>query len=239
MRKTLPRLQRDFCMLWNKLVQEARNRGPYTTPVYILKLIRLPYIALHHDTDAAPTAFSPSTGFLHPILDRPSSYPLCSLASHRSGSTARNDIYITDTHTVPLPTQLGDSSNAPSPPPINSGSSVPQQADQANIIAGPSLQLNLATTSENGKTSEEPEDLSPLLPGNVSAVLHDTTFESAAILSRHPEGNNQQDIVAPGTEPDASTPPPVPASIPVPTSVPHVLDKFVFLPAGVRDISRQ
>lgn len=30
-RNTLPRLQHDFCTLWNEVVQEARNRGPRST----------------------------------------------------------------------------------------------------------------------------------------------------------------------------------------------------------------
>ncbi len=59
---TLPRLQRDFCTLWNEIVQEARNRGFHSDPVTILCLIRHSYIALHQGTDAAPTAFIKKTG---------------------------------------------------------------------------------------------------------------------------------------------------------------------------------
>jgi hypothetical protein len=46
-RHTLPRLQHDFCTLWNELVQEARIRGPHTTPIHILRWIRHLYLALH------------------------------------------------------------------------------------------------------------------------------------------------------------------------------------------------
>jgi Family of unknown function (DUF6535) len=98
-RNTHPRVQHDFCMLWNEIVQEARNRGPRSTPVLILRTIRQHYIALHQGTDAAPTAFSASTYEHHGILHEPSSYPFCNIISHRLDLIA---------HDVPLPTQLDD-----------------------------------------------------------------------------------------------------------------------------------
>ena len=60
-RDTLLGLQHDFCTLWNEIVQEARKQGYYSPPVRIVREIRHHYIALHQGTDAAPTAFSPST----------------------------------------------------------------------------------------------------------------------------------------------------------------------------------
>ncbi|KAH9174490.1 hypothetical protein EDB89DRAFT_546613 [Lactarius sanguifluus] len=44
--------------------------------------IRNVYIALHQDTDSAPTRFSPSTGDDDDILRDPSSFPLCNVAGH-------------------------------------------------------------------------------------------------------------------------------------------------------------
>jgi hypothetical protein len=76
-------LQHDFCTLWNEMVREAKKQGPRTTPVEILRGIRRPYMALHHGTDAAPSAFSRLTPYRDPILFEPSSYPLCDIASHR------------------------------------------------------------------------------------------------------------------------------------------------------------
>jgi hypothetical protein len=58
---TLPELQRDFCVLWNKFIAKAQNSGTYSTSVKILWCIRHAYIDLHRDTDAAPNAFSDST----------------------------------------------------------------------------------------------------------------------------------------------------------------------------------
>ena len=41
-RNTLPRLQHDFCTLWNEIVQKAWNRGFNSDPVHILRWIRHP-----------------------------------------------------------------------------------------------------------------------------------------------------------------------------------------------------
>jgi hypothetical protein len=80
---TLPRLQHDFCALWNQVVPEAqRGRQRYTT--WILAEIRHLYIALHQGTDAAPTAFSESTASYDDILFQSSSYPLCNIPGHLS-----------------------------------------------------------------------------------------------------------------------------------------------------------
>ena len=80
---TLPRLQHDFCDLWNEIVLEAWNSGSDSTPIYILRYIRHLYVALHQGTIAIPTAFSSSTADHDDILSHGSSYPLCAIASHR------------------------------------------------------------------------------------------------------------------------------------------------------------
>ena len=94
-RNTLPRLQHDFCTLWNEIVQEPREKGPYTIPVTILKGIHHLYIALHQGTDAAPTASSDE------ILYKPSLYPFCNLASHRPDSVSQ--FPVPKSREIPLP----------------------------------------------------------------------------------------------------------------------------------------
>ncbi|KAH9045870.1 hypothetical protein EDB83DRAFT_1549559 [Lactarius deliciosus] len=55
---------------------------------YILRQIRGVYISLHQDTDSAPIHVFPSTGNSDD-LSEPSSYPVCSVASHiHDGSTS-------------------------------------------------------------------------------------------------------------------------------------------------------
>ena len=76
-RNARPELQREFCALWDELVQEARRVGPDSTSVKILREIRHPCIELHRGTDAAPTAFSARTDHFNPVLADPRSYRLC------------------------------------------------------------------------------------------------------------------------------------------------------------------
>ena len=219
-RHTLPMLQHDFCTLWNEIVQEAKKKGSYSTPVQILVKIRHYYITLHQSTDAAPTAFSPSTDPLDRILFEPWSYPLCDIASHRPDSI---------TH-VPFPNSRGVSisilpSDSPDALPHQSTSGSDTVSQQTNIIAGPPSQSHPATSSEIGDTSQalvvtspalpvhtspRPTDVSP--PGALAAALQD--IPPATTLSRPPE-----DIVAPCAWPNTheilST-----ASMPTPTLAP-------------------
>ena len=99
---THPRLQHEFCTLWNKIVREAKNQGSSPTrPVDILRSIFHPYIALHQGT---PTAFSASTNKDDEIMLNPSSYSLCHLDSHRPDLTPQIS--------PPLATPLGNSPDA-------------------------------------------------------------------------------------------------------------------------------
>ena len=52
-----------------------------------LRPIRNIYIALHQDTDSAPTQFSASTGDDDSILYEPSSFPVCNIPGHHPYST--------------------------------------------------------------------------------------------------------------------------------------------------------
>ena len=85
-RRTLPELQQAFCDLWNETVHKAQNPETFHIPpicLLALRHLRNAYISLHQDTDAAPTAFSAYTDIDDPILDEPSSYPLCKIDGHR------------------------------------------------------------------------------------------------------------------------------------------------------------
>jgi len=84
--RTLPELQHSFCDLWNETVHKAQNPETFHIPpicLLALRHLRNAYISLHQDTDAAPTAFSAYTDIDDPILDEPSSYPLCRIDGHR------------------------------------------------------------------------------------------------------------------------------------------------------------
>ncbi len=56
---TLPRLQHDFCAMWNEIVQESRSRGALSRLRTVLKAIRHIYVALHPDAGETRTRYPP------------------------------------------------------------------------------------------------------------------------------------------------------------------------------------
>jgi hypothetical protein len=99
-RDTLPELQHDFCSLWNRLISmtgDSENWRKQEIAICILRHIRKIYIALHQDTDAAPTAFDDSTDDYANVLFYPSSYPRCNIPEHGPQATAA------PTEDAPLP----------------------------------------------------------------------------------------------------------------------------------------
>jgi hypothetical protein len=153
---TLPRLQQDFCTLWNELVQEARR---HTIPVYILREIRHLYIALHQGTDASPTLFSNFTN-IDITLFVPSSYPLCNIASHRTDSAAH----------VPAP-------NSPA---------VLRQVNEASNIQGPHPSSDPTTLSEIGDSSQALAVTSPSLPVHISSRPTDASLLPGVVAAPTP-----------------------------------------------------
>ncbi len=79
---TSPELQREFCALWNQIVLKAQNDNDQAMAFDILGWIHNIYVALHQNTDSAPTQFSPSTGDMDVVLWDPSSYPVCNVPRH-------------------------------------------------------------------------------------------------------------------------------------------------------------
>ena len=218
-RNTVPRLQHDFCTLWNEIVQEARARGRHRgrhsetvnilETVKILRDIRHAYIALHQGTDAAPTAFSASTDYFDSNLKEPSSYPICNLASHRPDSAPH----------FPVPLLPPHSPEASSYPPTDGGNTASRQAEQVNKAVEPPSSSNSTTTSEIGATSHGP-DITPStnLVHSSSHALPTAgapqNITSTATLSLPLEGSEQL-----GSEIVAHAPPPTLA--PIPASLPN------------------
>jgi len=108
---TLAELRHDFCALWNEIVQ-ARNEGIGITPTQILTEIRHLFAALHQGTDSTPIRFPAPISDEDNVLSWPWLYRSCNTASHHPVSAADNPA--TTSSTVPPPTQLDDSQNAPS-----------------------------------------------------------------------------------------------------------------------------
>jgi Family of unknown function (DUF6535) len=226
-RNTLSGLQHDFCTLWNEIVQ---NEGFDGNSICIPREIRHQYLALHQGTDAAPTAFSPSTDYYNNILLYPSSYPLCDIASHRR-----------DHVPLPVPTQPIHSPDALPHHSISGGGAISRHFNEAAIIARPSSS-SLTKSSEIGDSSRDPAAILPTLPVHAGPRPTDASPSSVAVFLQdiplattlsHPlEGTTQWDKVAPCPEPDisqimsaASLPAPTPTLVPVPASTPPVLNK--------------
>jgi hypothetical protein len=83
---TSPKLQHDFCALWNQIVRQVQNDGNRIMAFRILGCIRKVYLALHQYTDSAPTRFSAFTSGRNKILWQPSAYPLCTVPGHHPES---------------------------------------------------------------------------------------------------------------------------------------------------------
>ena len=201
---TFPRLQYDFCALWNEIVQEARKQGPYATPVIILHDIRHLYIALHQGTDAAHTVFSASMSEYDDILFKPSSYPFCN--SHLRNS-------------VSLPTPPGNSPVMGLP----SSSSPSTTGETGDTSQGPNTaQLIIPAHPSSRPTGESPTAIMAAAPQDIISTI---------TLSHPLEGSEQQnsDVVAPNAEPGisqilltSSTHAPTPILAQIPTSLPNI-----------------
>jgi hypothetical protein len=217
---TLPRLQHDFCSVWNEAVHEARNSNRSIVFINILYLIRHLYIALHQGTDAAPTAFSASTDSFNFSLLEPSSFPLCDLASHHPDSTAHVP--------VPLLDQSGDLSDPSPHHSASSGSVFSRQVKEATTPR-PSSAPHPMTPSELGDRSQAPATTSSILPvhttphstdalppGAVAVALQD--IPPAAALFYPLEGTTQRDIITPCEKPGISENLSIASSTPAPAS---------------------
>ena len=225
-RNTLPELQHDFCTMWNEIVQDARNQGPYSIPTQILREIRHLYVALHQDTDDGPTAFSASTGSSDHILTQPSSYPLCNVPSHAShdshsipgyGRVRRPERAPTFVEVYQEPFML-DFPRDPYVPPEERTTSRPISTrvpstpflPEEETISRPLSPFDQTSLGEIGDGSHASTATSPALLVHTSARPTDasplavapTDILSPAILSHPLEGTTQQEIGATFAEPD-------------------------------------
>ena len=231
-RHTLPGLQHDFCTLYNELVQEARNKGPFSNPIQVLLRIRRFYITLHQGTDTAPTAFSASTDDLDILLQPPeTSYPLCDISSHRPDSTPH--VPVPNSRAIFLFTQPADS---PDPSPHRSTSGGNTASQQPNITAEPPSASDPMISSEIGDSSQVPT-------ATESALLAHNSLRPADALSSGGVAAAHQDIPSTATGINeilshASMLAPMPTLAPVPAPDTLILNKsLTTCEAGATSIS--
>ena len=230
-RNTHPKVQHDFCSLWNEIVQEARNRGSHTFSVFILKRIRHLYHDLHQGTDAALPVFSASNPeYRNVLLHQPSWYPFCNIAGHQPHSTPHVS--------RPLPTHPDNSPDDLSPAPT-SGNTASHQTIQVpvNIVVEPPSSYNPMTTSEGGASSHSP-DITPQINPAYSGS-HPTSESPTALVTTAPpditstvklyHSPEDSDVVASSAEPRTSqilSTASMHALVPIPTSLPNTRSEF-------------
>ncbi|KAI9510077.1 hypothetical protein F5148DRAFT_636534 [Russula earlei] len=113
---TVPELQREFCALWNEIVDQAqKNKGGSNIFTEILVEIWRLHLALHR-TDSAPTDVSHSATGHNDKPHQPASHTLCEIADDRSESTSHQRDVVGDASNVanhvPTTTSLPDVNDA-------------------------------------------------------------------------------------------------------------------------------
>ena len=224
--------QHEFCVLWNKTVQESRKGKRYFKFIHILHSTRYLYATLHQGTDVAWT----------PTNDmelKPWVYPICHLASHRPGSDAHVSVF--KSRALCLPTEPGDLPDAPSHRSDLGGGVVSRQVEEASIGAGRPSPSDLTTRGEIGGTSQVSVATPSALPSHTSPLPSDASPQGAVVaalqdippattLSYSLEGTMQQDMVALCAERDIyqicyTSPTPTLTEVPMPISALPVLNQ--------------
>ena len=232
---TLPVLQHDFCTLWNEISEEAKSRVHSRKNndilLEILREIRHLYISLHRGTDAAPTRFSglllllllplppplPLPPFVNMLLDRMSyhivynslSYPLCTIASHRSDSTAH--LHIVNSNHNSYAVSINSTQPSPSRPPFHRASTFLQQAEQANIIVGSPSPSSLTITSEPRRPSYTPNVTSTPLFNPVRSSPRPANASLLGSVATAMQGVTSSAVPKPNPAPASSSPPAPPS----------------------------
>ena len=185
MDRTLPRLQHEFCQVWNDLVQEARKPESRDLASYrIPREICGRYISLH--PSQGPDSLSSFNDEYNP-----SKYPLCDIPSHHPDSAA------------PLSTHSGHSLDAPPPShrSVSSGRTTPWLYS-VPITARP-FSSTRPTISIRVQDNFSALPRLPTTDSESALQVHISSHPSDAVqpislptvLSYTPEGTTQRDTV--------------------------------------------
>ncbi|KAH9056260.1 hypothetical protein EDB87DRAFT_1760522 [Lactarius vividus] len=146
-----PEMQREYCRLWNDLVQMAQDDTSSHTPTIateILRHLRKSYVMLHESVDTSLFYTSPDNVDLFPLLG--SSYPLCSIHNHR-----------TPPHTQPL-----TAANSTSPPPPRLSLTASQNTIPQHIVAGATEDANEVSLLAQAALGLSVAPSAPAAPGS-------------------------------------------------------------------------
>ena len=136
---TLPDLQRDFCAMWNGLVQEAKNSGKDSgnITVSLLSEIRHLFTELHGGSDSPLSMYFDDSGSLWGPLDIPTAYPPCN--GHGIAETAWLPL------PLPLPTTVTPFAPSFSHPEFVSPGIAPPLANPDDTITRPADEPTMPT----------------------------------------------------------------------------------------------
>ena len=151
-KETSSELQHEFCALWNKVVNKAQDGDDRDMTSFILRPIRNVFLALHQNTDFAPSHFSASTNDLDDILRQPTSYTVCKVPDHIHNDGVSTTLTCAFPHD-PNNTAFVSSITSPDQPPSSTHAPLPFFTDALpldNQISVPvSTQVISQTTTED------------------------------------------------------------------------------------------
>ncbi|KAH9057270.1 hypothetical protein EDB87DRAFT_1632623 [Lactarius vividus] len=191
----------------------------------ILGPIRNAYVALHQDSDSAPTRFFPSTGDQDDLLLLSPSYPMCNVASHIHDDSASASFTRTNPHdgSALVPASLANpsapsSSVPPSPhavknfgvPPLEDDTHIPGQIHtHQTTIKDPRIPV----TSPDPLTTRVIQDSTNTSTGTIPLSVPDifaSTLSTSEVWT-NPNGVTDVKDATSSDAPDAlSSPSPVP-----------------------------
>ena len=195
---TSSELQHEFCALWNQSVNEAHDSNDMYMVIYILQPIRKVFLALHQDTDSAPTQFSASTSTLSLVVWEPSSYPLCKVLDHHSDSTphTHNDrVSVTQARAIPHdPNDAAfvPSTTSPDPTPSSTHAPLPGFTD----ALPPDEQISVPiSTQVIGQTTNEGHRIPAMSPSPVIEPSRTTQPSTSSPSHSNVSASQSADIV--------------------------------------------
>jgi Family of unknown function (DUF6535) len=167
-RKASSGLRNEFCDLWNRIIRQAMTQGFDSDPVYVLRAIYPVYAALHNDVED----YSP-----HQIPPEPSWDLECKIPAHHQNrtdprSTQHGDPETASPHPSCLETQL-----------IPCGSTVPQQAEDVDLVLRPSLSIEYPLPQSQRPPSAPPTTDLVNNPLQIVSVTHPSVHESIQIVA--------------------------------------------------------
>ena len=187
---TSPELQHEFCALWNQIVNKAQDSNDWAMGVHILTPIRDIYLALHQDTDSAPTKFSASTDDDDVILRSPYSYPVCKVRDHSDSTPIHDDVV----SMTPACAILHDPN-------------VPTFVPSITSPVQPSSSIHAPLPVDETHTDTLPLDNQITVPVSTQAI-DQTTTEGRRIPTTEPSITTQSSVSSPSPKSNVSVSPP-------------------------------